>query len=393
MDKLRRSIYFISFPLSFIGFIFPIYASNLGANIMEIGYLYSIFSLVGIVIRPMVGSLIDKKGRKIGVIVGIILYSIMNIIFTLAVGIKYLFIARVLQSIAGSFLWISVDTIISDISDNTNIGQNFGILDGIMAKGQMMGSALGFMFLYNNNAPKPFMIIFLLYLFTSIGSLFYTIKEVPETINYKTNHREEKLNDKKGIGLFFVIMGLISLITSLTAPIYLIYLQDKITNDLGLITQLFIPAGILSMYLPRRFGTMSDKYGREKIIIIGMFINAILQILIPLTNFFFSFMILYTLISIVNMFYGPALFSLIIEYVGKDKRGKSYGLYSFATGIGAAIGPIVGSYIYGNIGMDTVFYIKGILLVVMAIVVCYLYIMILRKNKTAKIVEPLIEVD
>lgn len=387
MGKLYRSIYFISFPLSFIGFIFPIYASNLGANVMEIGILYSIFSLIGILIRPFVGSLIDKKGRKIGVIVGIILYSLMNIVFTLAVDIKYLFIGRVLQSVAGSFLWISVDTIISDISDKSNIGKNFGTLDGTMAKGQMMGSALGFMLLYNNNTSNPFMIIFLLYLITSIGSLFYTIKEVPETISYKTNHREEKPIKIKDIGLFLVIMGFISLITSLTAPIYLIYLQDKITNDLGLISLLFIPAGILSTFLPRKFGILSDKLSREKIIIIGMFINAILQIFIPLTKSFLSFMILYTLISITIMFYGPALSSLIIEYVGKDKRGKSYGLYSFATGVGAAIGPIIGSFIYGNVGTDIVFYIKGILLIAMTMLVYYLYIRMKRLRVKTEILE------
>ncbi len=380
MEKLKRSIHYISFPLFFVGFIFPIYASNLGANIMEIGYLFSIFSIVGIVIRPMVGSIIDKRGRKTGVIVGIIFYSLMNIIFTLAVGIKYLFIARVLQSIAGSFLWISVDTIISDISDNKNIGKNFGILDGTIAKGSMIGSAIGFMLLYNNNSANPFMLIYLMYFLTSMASLFYCIKEVPETINYKISDNKEESINIKDIRMFLVIMGFISFITSLTAPIYLIYLQDKITNDLGLISQLFIPAGILSMFLPRKFGAMSDKYGREKIIVIGMFINAMLQVLIPLTNSFFSFMILYTLISIVLMFYGPALSSLIIDYVGKNKRGKSFGLYSFATGIGATMGPLAGAYIYGNIGKDMVFYIKGILLVAMAIIVCYLYIMILRKN-------------
>lgn len=64
MKELKRSIYFISFPLSFIGFIFPIYASNLGVSTMELGYLYSMFSMVSIIIRPIVGSLIDKRGRK-----------------------------------------------------------------------------------------------------------------------------------------------------------------------------------------------------------------------------------------------------------------------------------------------------------------------------------------
>lgn len=38
------------------------------------------------------------------------------------------------------------------------------------------------------------------------------------------------------------------------------------------------------MILPRKFGRISDKYGREKTIIIGLFMNAILQIQIPFGN-------------------------------------------------------------------------------------------------------------
>nr|WP_276515576.1 MFS transporter [Tissierella carlieri] len=180
-------------------------------------------------------------------------------------------------------------------------------------------------------------------------------------------------------------MGILSFITSLTAPIYLIYLQENITKDIGLISFLFIPASILALFLPNIFGSFSDKYGREKIVIAGMFINAILQIFIPFNKEYYSFMILYTLISIVVMFYSPAFSSLIIDFVGENKRGRSYGLYSFASGIGGAIGYMAGSYIYENIGNDILFYTKGILLVVMTLFICYLYIKNIRMNRKMEI--------
>ncbi len=372
MKELRRAIYFISFPLSFIGFIFPVYASSMGVNIIQIGYLYSIFSLISIIIRPMVGNLIDKRGRKIGILVGTVLYTIVNIFFILAKDFKYLLIGRIIQSLGASFLWISVDTFISDISDQTNRGRNFGLLNETMAKGEWIGSIIGFTILYNNLTDNPFKLVFIIFLITSSISIYYTIKNVPETINFKKEYGEGSIKDKKQLKYFLEIIGVISFITSLTAPIYLLYLQENITKDLGLIVFLFIPASILALFLPKRFGSFSDKYGREKIVIVGMFINAILQIFIPFNKGYYSFMIIYTLISFVAMFYGPAFSSLIIDFVGEDKRGKSYGLYSFASGIGASIGYIVGSYIYKDIGNDIVFYTKGILLVVMTLIICYL---------------------
>jgi len=385
VKELRKVIYFISFPLSFIGFIFPIYASSIGANIIQIAYLYSIFSIISIIIRPMVGNLIDKRGRRIGILIGTILYTIVNIFFILAKDFKYLLIGRIIQSLGASFLWISVDTFISDISDETNRGKNFGLLNQFMAKGEWVGSIIGFTILYNNFTDNPFKLIFTIFLITSSISVYYTIKKVPETINLKKEYKAGNIKDKKQLKYFLGIMGILSFITSLTAPIYLIYLQENITKDIGLISFLFIPASILALFLPNIFGSFSDKYGREKIVIAGMFINAILQIFIPFNKEYYSFMILYTLISIVVMFYSPAFSSLIIDFVGENKRGRSYGLYSFASGIGGAIGYMAGSYIYENIGNDILFYTKGILLVVMTLFICYLYIKNIRMNRKMEI--------
>lgn len=374
MRELRKTIYYISFPMSFIGFIFPIYASSLGVSVIEIGYLYSIFSLVAIAIRPVVGSLIDKRGRKVGILIGIVSYAIVNCIFILGDSFQYLLIARILQSIAGSFLWISVDTYISDISDKTNRGKNFGYKNQTATKGQMMGSFIGFTILFNNFTNNPFKFVFTIFLVTSLMGLYHGFKTVSETIDLKKEHEEGKIKDKKELSKFLVTIGIISFITSLTAPIYLLYLQDNITSELSLITFLFIPGSILSMFLPKKFGSFSDKYGREKIIIIGLFLSGIFGILLPLSNSYYSFMILYTIISLVGMFYGPAFSSVIIDFVGEEKRGKSYGLYSLATGMGGALGPLLGSFIYANLSNNLVFYIKGSLLIAMTSFICYIYI-------------------
>ncbi len=374
MKELKRTIYFISFPLSFIGFIFPIYASSLGANAIQIGYLYSMFSIISIAIRPIVGNLIDRRGRKTGILIGVILYSIVNVFFVLAQDFKYLLIGRIIQSLGASFLWISVDTFIADISDKRNRATNFGELDQTMAKGEWIGSIIGFTILFNNLTDNPFKSIFSFFILTSLISVYYTIRNVPETIDLKKEYEEGNIKDKKGLKYFLGIIGVISLITNLTAPIYLLYLQENITKELSLITFMFIPASILALFLPKIFGKFSDRYGREKIVIIGMLINAILQIFIPFNKGYYSFMVLYTIISVVGMFYGAAFSSLIIDFVGEDKRGKSYGLYSFASGIGAAIGYIVGTYIYENVGNNIVFYTKGILLIAITLLVFYIYI-------------------
>ncbi|WP_352419257.1 MFS transporter, partial [Proteiniborus sp.] len=236
-----------------------------------------------------------------------------------------------------------------------------------------LGSIIGLTILFNNFFENPFSAVFLIFFITSIVSFYFTLRRVPETVDYKKELKSGKIKNNKHTKYFLIIIGIISFISSLTVPIYLIYLKENITNELHLISYLFIPGAILSTFLPQRFGIIADRYGRERIIVIGIFINAILQIFMPFIKDYYPFMLLYTLISVVNMSYSPALSSIIIDFVGENKRGKSYGLYSFASGIGAAIGPLVGTYIFENIGSSIVFYLKGALLIIMTAFICYSY--------------------
>ena len=373
LKALKKSVFYISFPFSLIAFLFPVYAYSKGASTMEIGLIYSIFSLFTILMRPLVGVLIDKRGRKVGVVLGIIFYCLTNFLFLLDKDFKYILIARIIQSIAASFYWISVDTIISDISNENNRAENFGFIDESLSKGDFLGVFIGFNIILNNLFENSFQILFLIYLGASLISLYYAISKLEETIEFKKIYEEEIIRDSKKFNLFLIFIGVLSLISSLTAHIYLIYLRENITAEFHLISYLFIPAAILSMFLPNKFGKISDRYDKVKILFIGIFITGILYLFIPLIKNYYYFMIINTLLAINAMFYGPAQSALVVDIVGENQRGKAYGKYKFALGIGGIIGPLVGTFIYEYLGNTIVFYIKGLMLIVFCVLATKLY--------------------
>ena len=69
------------------------------------------------------------------------------------------------------------------------------------------------------------------------------------------------------------------------------------------------------------------------------------------------------------MFYGPAQSALVVDIVGDNQRGKSYGKYKFALGIGGMLGSMLGAFVYEQIGNAIVFYIKGIMLISLSMLV------------------------
>ncbi len=367
LKALKKSVFYISFPISIIGFLFPVYAYSKGASVMEIGLIYSAFSLFTILMRPLVGRLIDKRGRKVGIVLGILFYAFTNILFLLDKNFKYILAARIVQSIASSFLWITVNAIISDISNENNRAENFGIINESLNKGSFLGSVIGFYILLNNIFKNSFEILFLIYLSLSLISLYYAVFKLGETVERSKTHEEEIIRNSRGFNMFLIFMVIFALISSLTNHIYLIYLRENIIDDFYLISCLFIPVAILSMFLPNKFGKISDRHNKKKIVFLGIFTTGILGFMLPLLNNYYYFMLISTLRAITGMFYGPAQSALVMDIVGDNQRGKSYGMYRFALGIGGIIGPIIGTYIYEYMGNAWIFYIQSLMFIVFCI--------------------------
>ena len=60
------------------------------------------------------------------------------------------------------------------------------------------------------------------------------------------------------------------------------------------------------------------------------------------------------------------------DLTGGARRGTAYGLYSFAVGTGATVGPVLGGWVYDNVGHTAPFYTNAILLPLSALLVLLL---------------------
>lgn len=383
MDRLydlRRCLYYISFSLSFIGFMLPIYALDVGASVMEVGMLYSVFSLISIIIRPKVGNLLDRRGRKIGLFIGVVLYCLVNFLLLIGRDFKYLFLTRIFQSIGASFLWISVDTMVSDVSYAGNRSENFGSISQAIGRGDFIGCIIGLGIFFSKYFNEPFKVVFTLYFIFSLIALYICIFKIEETLCYKRDIRTKSYIKEGKTTKFILIAGFIFYIFSLVFPLYIIYLKEYITGNLYLIGLVFLPGEAFQLFLPRRFGILADKYDRRKIVILGLFFLGVLQLFVPFIKDYFEFLIIYTLVSLIFMLIDPAASGLVIEYIGDGKRGESYGLYSLAGGVGGTLGPLVGTYYYEHIGGETIFIIGGILLIFVSGIINYS----LRKKQSVK---------
>ena len=387
-NNLRKSVMLGSFAFGIMSFILPIYTKRIGGNALTIGGLFSIFSVVTLILRPWIGKGIDRYGRKRFLMSAFLFYAVAMLMFSFSTNMMLLYISRLIQAVGASLMWISAYSIAVDVADNEKRGSTIGQVDGASAKGALYGAIIGFIVLSNFTLMSGWSLLFKGYAVLSLIAGYMVYKYVPETLNQRDTHNERPSNKLSGAFLKLLTIVFISAIsTSMLSPLLMVYLQDKFTTDIGTLAMAFIPAALVYSFLPPVLGGISDRVGRIPPMILGLIGSGIVSL--AFTHFFSIrvLVILWVLESVGIVMASPAQEALVADIVGENVRGSSYGLYLFTASLGAVIGPLLGGWLYDSFGHMVPFYLNGGILLADALLVGILFNNYKGKGKPIEISE------
>jgi len=173
-------------------------------------------------------------------------------------------------------------------------------------------------------------------------------------------------------GQLLALMGIVLVTGASTAmvwPLLMVFLQDALQADVAALVWAYLPAALISAFLPSRMGRIADRLGRKSPMIAGLIVGAAASALIPHLRSILPLIVLWAVESLGYTALMPAERAFVADIAGQDTRGTSYGLYTFAYFLGAALGPLAGGWLYDNIGHATPFYLNAVGLVVGALLV------------------------
>ena len=181
--------------------------------------------------------------------------------------------------------------------------------------------------------------------------------------------------------LFFILFLATFAMANMEATLFL-YVKDKFQWTMEIASYGFAYVGVMMAftqgYLVRR---MMPKLGERTVMVVGLILAAI-----GMTGIGFSsmIMVLAVVMTVLAIGYGlaqPSILGSISLKADKTEQGVVMGVGQSLSALGRIVGPAVGGWVYGNMAIETPFYIAGTVMVVALLTVALIFVQIPQAGK------------
>lgn len=123
--------------------VLPAYIKDTGATDHEVGIVMGGFAVGLLLFRPKMGQLIDTRGRKAVMLLGIVVATIAPLLYALTVSTGLLLAIRIFHGLSIAAFTTSYSTLVADLSPPENRGEVIGYMSLVNPIGMAIGPALG----------------------------------------------------------------------------------------------------------------------------------------------------------------------------------------------------------------------------------------------------------
>ena len=107
---------------------FPGFLAEVGADAVEVGWIYGLTALTAIVVRPAVGAVMDRRGRRVVILAGNLLnVSVIGLYFTIDGLGPWVYTVRILHGLSEALLFTSLFTYAADHVPPQRLAQGLGV--------------------------------------------------------------------------------------------------------------------------------------------------------------------------------------------------------------------------------------------------------------------------
>ena len=359
--------------------VMPLFLLSIGASKTTISLIEGIAESTASLLKAVSGYWSDKIGKnKPFMIIGYGITAIVTPLYALArIPIQILFF-RFLERIGKGLRAAPRDSLISASVKKNEAGRTFGFQKAMDNSGAIVGPFLAFLLL--SFFPLNYTNIFLLATIPAILgvlTIVIFIKEVKSKKKETTNKISLKQLPKK-FYFFLIIIFVFTLGNSSDA--LLIVKTSETGIDKSYIPFVYMIFNTVSVILSIPIGKLSDRIGREKLIILGFIVYAIVYYFFGRFNSINVFIFLFMLYGFYSALTDGSQKAMISDIVSKDLKGTGFGIYHAVLGITLLPASLIAGLLYDKVNSNAPFYF-GSIMALIATVLMIIYAIIDKKKE------------
>jgi MFS family permease len=344
------SMLFFSSMYVYLNYL-PEFVISLNGTQADVGLVTGAFVTSSLAVRPFVGTMIDRLGRKPVLLLGNLLFVIVPLLYSLPNHVFGLLLVRLLHGIGFSLFTTAGLTIVTDIASSGRRGEATSFFMSAQIVAIAIAPGLGSLLASERGLPSLIPIAAALGV-ASLAAAVALNRSHTSDSNTKVQWKLSQLIRIPGIAASGVASATVGLGYATIITFLPVVTSSGVMRNASLF---YFVYAVVSLIVRTPAGRLSDRLGRRKVILPTIGLSSMALLLI-----FFAKGPLW--MAIAALLYGvgfgsayPVVGALAADYSPDTVRGSVMGFYAGSFDVGLLVGSVVGGAVGEYWDAQTIF--------------------------------------
>lgn len=361
--------------------VMPMFLMSIGASKASLGLIEGVAESTASLVKAFSGFWSDRIGKnKPFMLVGYAVSAIIFPLYALVVSPMHVLILRFIERFGKGIRTAPRDSLIAASVSNNETGRSFGLQKAMDNSGAIAGPLMAFALL--SFFPENYRLIFILAGIPAILGIFVIIFGIKEAVKSKAE-LFQKFRVRDFSKRYYLFLGIIFIFTLGNSTDALLLVK---ANEAGIkvafIPLVYLVTNLVSVIAAMPLGSLSDRVGKEKILVAGFLLYALVYFWFGRTSDTAVITALFALYGLYSAATDGIQKAFISDITDSNKKGTGLGIYNAMLGITLLPASIIAGVLYDKAGSAVPFYFGGAMALIAAILMA-LYVVSGRARSEA----------
>ncbi|HOW25460.1 MAG TPA: MFS transporter [Bacteroidales bacterium] len=359
--------------------VMPMFLMSIGASKTSLALIEGIAESTASLIKAFSGFWSDRIGKnKPFMLIGYGLSALIIPLYTLVVSPMQVLYLRFIERFGKGIRTAPRDSLIAGSVINNETGRSFGLQKAMDNSGAIAGPLMAFALL--SVLPGNYRLIFLLAGIPAILAIFVIIFGIREA--GKSKHELfTRFHLKDFPPRFYFFLGIVFIFTlGNSTDALLLVKANEVGIKVAFIPLVYLVANLVSVFAAIPVGSLSDRIGKEKILMTGFLIYAAVYYGFGMAESTRAIVALFALYGLYSASTDGIQKAFISDMTDSNKQGTGLGIYNALLGITLLPASLIAGYLYDKVNSRVPFYF-GAAMALAAALMMLVFVIVQRKKR------------